>query len=70
MITISSKAGQRLARAKSEYDTARLAYIHADTQEEIAAQHNLDDAKFEFRSAAKALADELIADRHHEAQGD
>lgn len=70
MITISSKAGQRLARAKSEYDTARLAYIHANTDEAFVSQHRLDDAKFELRAAAKALGDELIADGHHEAEGD
>tara|TARA_R110000851_G_scaffold33896_3_gene90383 strand:+ start:2834 stop:3046 length:213 start_codon:yes stop_codon:yes gene_type:complete len=68
MIMIDSKAGQRLARAKSEYDAARLAYIHADTDEVFASQHRLDDAKFELKAAAKALGDELVADGHHLAE--
>lgn len=70
MIMINSKAGQRLARAKSEYDAARLAYVHADADEAFASQHRLDDAKFELKAAAKALGDELIANGHHTAEGD
>lgn len=70
MITISSKAGQRLAKAKAAMDIAHNAYIYADAGSQMAAQHALDDASVEFDEAAKELADGLIADRHHEAEGD
>lgn len=70
MIMIDTKAGQRLAKAKAEYDAANSAYIHADSNEVISSQHRLDDAKFELRQAAKALGDLLIADNHHLAEGD
>lgn len=68
MITISSKAGQRLAKAEAEY--ARLvseSYNQPDKEIDYqcaAACHE------EFMRAAHELGRELIADRHHEAEGD
>lgn len=70
MIYISSKAGQKLAKAKAEYDSAKEAYIEAYPGTEFTAQHRLDDAKHKLDAAALAVADELIADRHHLVEGD
>ena len=70
MIMITSKAGQRLARAKSEYDEARLAYIHADLSEEQAASARLDKAEVEKDAASDDVADELIEQNFHLVEGD
>ena len=62
MIMISSKAGQRLARARSRLGALDLA-LEIDPRDE---QRILD----EYTEACAELADELIAGRHHEAEGD
>ncbi|RUR38524.1 hypothetical protein [Vreelandella populi] len=64
MIMISSKAGQRLAKAKA----ARDSYINKpEVEGEDAIAKAIAKELFE---AAYALADELIADRHHLVEGD
>lgn len=62
MIMISTRAGQRLARAKVVLDLA-------ESDEEVSNQI-IDAARIEFGQASIALADELIADCHHKAEGD
>ena len=57
MMTISSPAGRRLARAKAAIDEGPMGLEGID-------------AWVEFEEAATAVADELIADRHHESEGD
>lgn len=59
MITISSKAGQRLAKARQRLN-----------ETEIAQGQPWLDALDEFDEAATLLAEELIADRHHLVEGD
>jgi hypothetical protein len=62
MIMISSKAGQRLAKAKAALEKWR----HTG---EAGGAHP-SRLKDEFGHASTALAEELIADRHHLAEGD
>lgn len=62
MIMIDSKAGQRLAKAKAALDL-----VEAD--EEVSTQLVIA-VRIEFGQAADAVADELVAARHHEAEGD
>lgn len=65
MIMISSKAGQRLAKAKAHRDEQQL--IHSCGGDNWI---ELRDARHEFGRAAEALASEIMAYRHHEVEGD
>lgn len=67
MIMVSSKPGQRLARAKAAQDAASEAFQAGETQ---GLHYSYLQARNELVKAAEALADELVADRHHEAEGD
>lgn len=67
MITISSKAGQRLAKARA----SELAAI--DHWAKYPSEENWEvwkKTQIEREAASSELADELIANRHHEAEGD
>lgn len=64
MITITSKAGQRLAKAKAELDKIEQGIRKGSPVV------GLDRAITEYESAADSIADELIRGRHHEAEGD
>ena len=61
MITISSAAGVRLAKAKVAMDAAATTTMGDDEFCHLIA---------EYEDAADAVADELIAQRHHEREGD
>jgi hypothetical protein len=61
MITISSAAGVRLAKAKVAMDAAATTTMGDDEFYHLVA---------EYEDAADAVADELIAQRHHEREGD
>ena len=61
MITISSAAGVRLAKAKVAMDAAAKTAMGDDEFHRLIA---------EYEDAADAVADELIAQRHHEREGD
>lgn len=67
MITISSKAGQLAAQARHAERQAMERFQASEMQGDYYAWQN---AKQEAQEAALALCDELIADRHHEAEGD
>ncbi|WP_277810669.1 hypothetical protein [Chromohalobacter canadensis] len=60
MKTISSQAGTRLAKAKAALDQAE-----AENDGE-----GMAIAGYDFDQAARAVADELIADNHHSVEGD
>jgi len=64
MIAISSKAGTRLANAKFALDEHE-AHVLNGTHDP-----NLEEIIREYESAADAVANELIANRHHQAEGD
>lgn len=66
MIMISSEAGQRLAKAKVDMD-ADAARFEQDSFNHVISYA---EAQSEFVAAAKALADELIAENHHTGEGD
>ncbi|MDT8894202.1 hypothetical protein RSO41_06000 [Halomonas sp. I1] len=70
MIMVTSKAGQRLAKAKSRHDKLFEEYVNADSSHVHAALRTLQSAKREMDRAALALADELIEGNHHLAEGD
>ncbi len=61
MMCISSPAGRRLAAAKARLDGLN---DRSPADDELASA--LDD----FEAAAEAVADELIAQRFHEMEGD
>ncbi|RUR26825.1 hypothetical protein ELY33_17100 [Vreelandella andesensis] len=65
MIMISSKAGQRLAKAKASRDDQQM--IHSGGGDNW---RELRNARHQFAVAAEDLADELIADFHHCVEGD
>lgn len=65
MIYISSKAGQRLAKAEAH--RRELQIRHSGGED---CWPELRKTRIEVSQAAKALADELIEGRHHEAEGD
>jgi hypothetical protein len=67
MIMISSKAGQRLAKAKAAQDAAAEAFQVGETQ---GLHYSYLQSRLELVKAAEAVADELVADGHHEAKGD
>ncbi|SNY95546.1 hypothetical protein [Halomonas sp. hl-4] len=70
MITISSKAGQRMARAASRMERMggeiKAGEKPGEKPGEVYMQMILD----EWDAATGVVADELIAGRHHEAEGD
>ncbi|SEN65974.1 hypothetical protein [Halomonas caseinilytica] len=70
MITISSKAGQRLAKAKANHDKVFEEYVNADASRVHAALRSVRAAKREMDKAAFDLANELIKDNHHLVEGD
>lgn len=74
MITITSKAGQRLAKAAHRLQVAEYAINEAikgrDDEEVSACNRALTDARREWQASAAEVSQELIADRHHEAEGD
>lgn len=74
MIMISSKAGQRLARAAHRLQVAEQAINEAlkgrDDEEVSACNRALTDARHEWRASAAEVSQELISGRHHEAEGD
>ncbi|MDV6318784.1 hypothetical protein [Chromohalobacter sp. HP20-39] len=60
MIMITSKAGQHLAKAKSELDQAE-------------SEHDGDRmaiAGYDFDQAARVVANELVAQNFHQMEGD
>lgn len=59
MKMISSKAGTRLAKAKFALDEVKRL-----------EQTPCEEMVWEYEAAANAVADELIADRHHLQEGD
>ncbi|MDL4862962.1 hypothetical protein NPJ88_011505 [Halomonas elongata] len=61
MITISSKAGQRLAKARDAVQKQR------DQDIPVIERYRIHG---EFEEAAEALADELIESNHHLVEGD
>ncbi|WP_144984985.1 hypothetical protein [Halomonas sp. C22] len=67
MITISSKAGQASAKARHAERVAMARFQFSEMQGDFYAWQN---AKQKAQEAALALADELIANRHHTAEGD
>nr|WP_287838028.1 hypothetical protein [Halomonas sp.] len=79
MITISSKAGQRMAKADAALEAAEeaLRNLLADAKDPAAYLERLRSpeegacmaAMAEWEAAAKALADELRDGGHHEAEG-
>lgn len=74
MIMISSKAGQRLARTAQRLQLAENAINEAikgrDDEEVSACNRELTVARHEWQASASAVSQELIANRHHEAEGD
>lgn len=66
MIMISSKAGQRLARAAKKMEALKNDIEAGEKPSATYLQIVMD----EWDAAAGAVADELMADRHHEAEGD
>jgi len=67
MIMVSSEAARALAKARHEHKTARETYRRTGDQ----YSKGLSMAAWsDFVSAAEKLADEIIADGHHEAEGD
>jgi hypothetical protein len=66
MIMITSAAGVRLARAKAALDAAEQAMEVGDQ----AAHRDYSLRHYDFCQAARAVADEMLADRHHEREGD
>ncbi|QJQ93933.1 MULTISPECIES: hypothetical protein [Halomonadaceae] len=67
MIMISSKAGKRLARARASELAALNHWAKYPSQENWEVWQK---TQIERASAGSELADELIADRHHQAEGD
>lgn len=65
MITVSTDMARRLARAKSRRDALQRRHSAGED-----CWPELRDARHECRRAGEALADELIANRHHEVEGD
>lgn len=57
MMSISSKAGQRLAKARYAAEEARFTPDYAELKQA-------------FEDAAAVVADELIADKFHLIEGD
>lgn len=74
MITISSKSGQRLAKAAHRLQVAEQAINQAikerDDEEVSACNRALTDARHEWKASAAEVSQELMADRHHEVEGD
>jgi hypothetical protein len=74
MIMISSKAGQRLAKAAHRLQAAEQAINEAlkGHDDEEVSQCNLEMivARHEWQASAAEVSQELIAGRHHEAEGD
>lgn len=78
MITISSKAGQRLAKAGKALQDAELA-VNAELQR-VAADKNADfsselhryfqKCRLDWQVACEAVTKELMDGQHHEAEGD
>lgn len=68
MIMINSKAGQRLAKAKRLLDEHEAYCLNSPSNAQYDA--DLDGLILDYEKAADALANELIAGRHHEAEGD
>ena len=71
MITISSKAGQRLAKAKVAEKAAFDAWL--DCEDESKKMELFDDhmrAMSVLDETVTALTDELIANGHHMTEGD
>lgn len=65
MIMITSKAGQRLAKAKAARQELKLRHSGGED-----CWADLRDARHEFNRAAEAAADELIAQNFHLVEGD
>lgn len=63
MIMVDSKAARRLAKAR-----AKILDIERRPDESHGSLYEMLDAHNEFHLAAAALADEIIADRHHEGE--
>ncbi|WP_417861893.1 hypothetical protein [Vreelandella venusta] len=73
-ISISAKAGQRLAKAAHRLQVAEYAINEAikgrDDEEVSACNRALTDARHEFQASAAEVSQELIASGHHMAEGD
>ncbi|ASK18875.1 hypothetical protein [Halomonas sp. N3-2A] len=67
MIMISSKTGQRLAKARASELAALNHWVKYPSQENWEVWQK---TQIERAAAGSELGDELIADRHHEAEGD
>lgn len=67
MICLSSAAVVTMARAKALMDKAYQEYLDAG---EKASMVDFLKTRRAFIAAAKAVADEAIAERHHEREGD
>lgn len=67
MITISSKAGQRAAKARASEIAAYEHWRKFPTEDNHLV---FEKCLIETRAAFTELGDELIANRHHEAEGD
>lgn len=67
MITISSKAGQRLAKARASELAAINHWAKYPSEENWEVWKK---TQIEREAASSELADELIANRHHTAEGD
>lgn len=82
MKTISPQAGTRLARAKAALDAATLRYEQAVSAQEADRLPRIRaigdcpereeqlEASHEYLVAAAAVADELVAQNFHKAEGD
>jgi hypothetical protein len=67
MIMVSSEGARALAKARHEHKTARETHRRAGDQ----YSKGLSMAAWsDFLDAAEALADEIIAEGHHLAEGD
>ena len=67
MMTISTPAGRRLAKAKAAQDAAAEAFQIGETQGLHCAYL---ESRLTFIVAAEAVADELIAQGFHEMEGE
>lgn len=67
MLMISSESGSRLAKAKARCDSLVGTFPAGPKADRN--RHELYRATVEFNQAAKALADELVADGYHELDG-
>lgn len=68
MITVSTDLARQLARAKARRDALQRRYNSGRGSNWLCAE--LEKARIECQRAGDALADELIANRHHETESD